>query len=1204
MKLHLPKLLLTAVLSTISAVSVSAQMSTPEFGGSEWTYNNGTFSKADGTTNNTPGRENGNGPVLIFDNVGTVTGNAGGDTSDKGGIIVTGKSVVTSNLNGWAGSIYVGKDATLNATYNRQLKNTEKEDVANVWVDGTLTFTGRDNIDISDTGNGSCFYQNWHIGENGLINFGCSDFITADGQTLNLEVLVDGRADLVGRTATGTEDVSRIIATVAADGNIFATLNSNCTIYDINGEEVTNASLVSENNTISVQYTASTYDTLDLHTSTNVAWTANGKAEGTLFKNANEQDVSFMNGDSVTVSNDATVTAQTNVTANTLTLDGGSVVANGHAITASSLVLSGSAGLDLSEMGSTLSTDSVSVANNTSLNLKGSWSIGTLTTEAYTFTKTGEGTLTLTNRGNLNGGTLNIEEGTVEVSINNNQGTAVLQNTTVNVSAGATFKSTGHDTLGYNGNHTKEIILTGAEGAGKTATFLNNETGTTSNTMGTNIVMNGYSLVTGTKLNTWGCSITANNSDNLIEIELQIRQSVTFTVNQDGELTISGNICNGADSNGTITVTGGGLLTVNHEGDNTYSRAWAVNGGTLKLTGSGAVSGTGAITVASGGTLSIAGDILLHQAITNSGTVSMEEGASLSFSSFEALGNVTGYGDEKTDSSTGSGYIIGDFKIIDGAEGANIGNTVKIDGIEFSTTIENGDIWVKADASKGGIYYVNGTVSYGTENNSASADTTTGIVLNGGTLEMTQSLNTKATQGIHVNQNSTVSLGDNVTLESSSVTVKDSTTLTLTGNGKYDLGSTFDAANKNITLGNGVSMGDNWTGTVSLKNLTIGGFANNSGAYITSLNSLSNANSWVQISGLTGYAGTSVGGSANGSSTITANLILDGDAITLTNGSSGSVTTFSGGLKGEGNIILNVSISSPEFKFTGDVSNWTGLFEAKAANQTGGKTYASKVTFSDSAKNIAATVKNTNSKPMELNITNNEDVTFSGAVNNDGNSTLDIVTEGTSCKTFSGGINASSLSVKSGSVVLCGDADKMNSIGSVTVSGGSNLILGTNNNVLTSVTIADGATLDATAYTTMGGDLTMSDGSILTISSENGLTLNGTLTLGTGLTLNISDVLSVASTAEGSGETTYTLAAGLTSIGDETSWATTKDATDYFSTININGYTLSGDALTGATLTYTDSKLSLITASVPEPTTSVLSILALGVLSLRRKRAK
>lgn len=1213
MKLHLPKMLLSAVLAVVTGTSmaVADQMSKPAFGGTEWTYSteDGLFHNGESTIA-APVRDSNGGPVLVFDNVGTVTANAGADTSDAGGIKVTGDSIVTSNLYSYAGAIEVGEGARLNASYYGWLKNTEAAGVANVWVDGTLTFTGRSNINIADGNN----FQNWHIGTEGLINFGCADFVT-DGRTLNLEVIVDtigGVDGLVNRTkTTGTQ--SRTIATLTEGGNIFETLNSNCTIYDTAGTALTDATLVNNGSSVTVSYTGSKYEAQNLYTDADVLWTANGTEENTLFSGT-----SFVNGDSVWVAG-GSVTAQTDVTANVLTLYSGSLIVNGQRVSASTLSLSGTSKLDISAAGSFLDFSTLTLDSDTVLELKGNWNLGTLTTDAKTFTKTGDGTLTLTNTGNFSGGTVNINEGTLEVN-RDSEAPGVLQNTTVNVAAGATFKSSGHDALGWGDGHTAKIVLTGA--AGQEATFLNADTG--SNTLMTDIVMNGYARVTGSTINTFGSTITASGTDNVIDSVLQIRRDVTMSVNEGGELTLAGTLSNGNDTTGSITVKGGGVVAVSGTG-NTFSGNWSVNNAELVLT-DGASVGSGTISLGEGGVLGIRGNVTLNNAVVgnsfdsdievyDASTLTVQSSLSLK-STWEITGNLTmGYGgslnydslallndgdveySDDISGTTGAGYATGNFMVLAASPNSTVRNfySATIAGKYCSVTAEGDMYWASYDAEQKGEYFIrvdSPTIVYGDKDadgnalNAAASDATTGIVLDYGTMVMKENLNSHATQGITLLYGeNTISLDDEVTLQRSSLSFYNDASLVLDGSGTFDLGSSPTVTDKKVVLG--VTMKDSWTGTVALSNLTIGGMGSNTNALITSLNDLGNANSWVQISGVSGYA---CGEGNTISPTVTANLILaDGDALTLNNGSSGSTTTFSGKVKGEGDIDFawNGGNANTTVAFTGDVSSWNGKFKvtSAAAERT--------VSFSGDATSISASVENSSAQKLNLKVANDADVSFGGSVKNLGEGSLSVISSGSGLKTFSGDITASELKAENGTTLIAGST---NVIDSVIVSGDCTLSVAEHSaNTFIQVDMASGATLDLSAGSSLGGSLTMQDGSVLIMTVGGPMALNGTLDLGSNLTLNL--YLNGVDLPPDVYE--YTLATGVTSIAGS-DWSEV-DASQYFSSISLGGHSLeAGDAL----LRY-DSEaktLTLASAMVPEPTSVTLSLLALGALALRRRR--
>lgn len=280
----------------------------------------------------------------------------------------------------------------------------------------------------------------------------------------------------------------------------------------------------------------------------------------------------------------------------TLTINGDSAT-----IYTGSLVLGEGASIDANNNWTFNGTMSIDVSKYSSVS---SWA-----SSAKELTLTGTGSTTFTGTGNLNGGTLNISDGvTVEASIASGVAVGVLQNTTVKVLAGGTFKASGHDSLGWGDGHTAKIVLTGEEG--KYATFENNETGTGSNTLVTDIVMNGHAKVTGTKINTFGGTITASGTDNVFNSELQLRRAVTITVNKDGELTLAGKLNNDQSQDGTnrITKAGAGTLIVSSTDYSSYnatSGGWNINAGTLQVAQNAGVGVVG-VTVASGATLDVA----------------------------------------------------------------------------------------------------------------------------------------------------------------------------------------------------------------------------------------------------------------------------------------------------------------------------------------------------------------------------------------------------------------------------------------------------------------------------------------------------------------------------------------------------------------------------------------------------------------------
>lgn len=95
-----------------------------------------------------PSRVDNKGPHLIFNGVDvTVTGTPP-NTSDGGGISVTGNGSVSVGLGQWGGNVYVEKGSSLTTSFGTQLKNMEPEGHANIYVDGTLNMTTPGGISI------------------------------------------------------------------------------------------------------------------------------------------------------------------------------------------------------------------------------------------------------------------------------------------------------------------------------------------------------------------------------------------------------------------------------------------------------------------------------------------------------------------------------------------------------------------------------------------------------------------------------------------------------------------------------------------------------------------------------------------------------------------------------------------------------------------------------------------------------------------------------------------------------------------------------------------------------------------------------------------------------------------------------------------------------------------------------------------------
>lgn len=752
---------------------------------------------------------------------------------------------------------------------------------------------------------------------------------------------------------------------------------------------------------------------------------------------------------------------------------------------------------------------------------------------------------------------------------------------------------------------------------------------------------------------TLGGTMTDNGSSNVISDDLQISKDETKTINQGDEWILSGKVNDGESSTGNMTITGGGTLTLTGT-ENTFSGNWfVIDGSTLGLSGNGVTLGTGAVSLSGDSTLKTSGDISLSNTVTGSGTLSVEsgsltitssvtlgktienngaltiaEGGLLSFASCADLvheGDLVYY-DPKSD-TTGNGYLKGTFQIVSAGGSADVGDEVIIEGKKRTVEVKaDGSVWAQVntrDQVEGGLFYISsGAIQYSDGGTHVNYDFTTGIVMYGGTLKMNGRLKETATEGIIVKGDAAISIiqGELNTLKSSSLHVADGATLTLQNHGNYDLGSSFSTVDKYVTLGNGVILGDvdpnntvagddnGWNGNVLLSHLTIGGKEDNSGAYITSLNGLSKNSSWVKISNVSGYA---YDVTDEYSPNITARLWLDGeDALTLTEGKADSTITFSGAIRDSflqnstpGNIVYSKDgIENQTFVFSGNIDSWKGNF--KATGEGGSET----VKFTGGANTIGASVENSGSSKMTVDIDNDNPIRMGGDITNSGLGELHVVMHGSGTKSMQGNIHATSLEVNGEGTVHLENEEKSYHIGTVTVNSGTFTIgYGLADVTLENLTICSGACLNATSCAITNGNITLSGGTLmLYYAFDESLRMNGSLNInqGSGLSLTIPIELLEGETPE---PFVYTLATGVTSFNNETQ-SRDVEAWSCFDNISVCGSNWvawnpspESDAMT---LHY-DSEAQTLTLRygvIPEPTTAMLSLLSLGAFAWHRRR--
>ncbi len=714
-------------LDFMQTIDYDPWLNQPMFGGPVYTYSTaaGGFKNAAGEVAN-PDRGGKGGPLLVFDSVGVVSAKNSANTSDYGGIKVTGHSAVSCDLGQWAGAIHVGIGSILNVSYGISLKNTESNIAANVYVDGLLNFVGRgDTIDLND---GNTF-QNWHIGENGCIHLGSTvkNFQLKGNGPFHLEIVVNTKDEeisgLVNRGSYREINASRTIFTMAPGGNVFSTASSDYIIFDKDGNTLADATLSDGSSSVLVNYKKQGYASMELFTDSDVAWKNNGIETNTLFKDGNGVATSYRDGDSVTI-NGGTVTAQGNVSVSALSLNGGTLDLNSCVVNAHSLSIGGA--VVVKEAAGQLLVGSLQASGPTAaLTIDGTLTFCSPLVIEDQFTLT-SGTLTLTgNNGTtlVQGGTLNIDGGTLDLQVTTNNGTSAIANAAqTNVGAGGTLKLTGHDMLGWGANSPEAINLKGSEGAqaklvisdrqGSNAAFM---------TMSSQLVLKGHTLVQAPSddvlkncgISVYGSKITASGTGNEISIDLMLREAnagdrptwisdedwatarsfATFDVAADGELAISGRLMDATGDDiykANVKKLGDGALIIKSDSSASYTGTWNIEEGTLRLetgakvgTGivnltsgaklesngivelSNTVTGSGSLSVLTGGKLTVSGSVTLGATIENAGALTLGTSGSLRFTSRDDLtpNDDVAYYDE-LEPSTSNGYSYGSYYIV------------------------------------------------------------------------------------------------------------------------------------------------------------------------------------------------------------------------------------------------------------------------------------------------------------------------------------------------------------------------------------------------------------------------------------------------------------------------------------------------------------------------------------------------------------
>uniref|UniRef100_UPI0025FEA18F autotransporter-associated beta strand repeat-containing protein n=1 Tax=Limnohabitans sp. Rim8 TaxID=1100718 RepID=UPI0025FEA18F len=758
--------------------------------------------------------------------------------------------------------------------------------------------------------------------------------------------------------------------------------------------------------------------------------------------------------------------------AGTLTLSGTNTYTGGTTVSAGTLQL-GAGGATGSIEGNV--TNNATLAFNRSDDL----TYANVISGTGSVTKMAANSLTLTGDNTYSGGT-SISEGTVKAGSATALGTGAIS---VSDSAaldlnGQTMTSTGVLTL---------------QGTGVSATGALLNSGSTAATYAGALALGANSsIMSGTSITS---TISLTNTDALV--------GGGFTLTLGGVSTAGGDsfLYSVIDTTTTSVIKSGNAIAWNLYGANTYSGGTSVNGGTLRA-GSSTALGSGAITVASGGSFDLRG-----QTMTSTGTLTLN---GTGVSELGALRNSSPTA--ATATYAGPVVLAGITKIIAGSGPIQLTHTGTITGATFGLTLggaQGGSIAAIIGTTTGsltkqdsGTWILGGNNTY-----------TGGTTINAGTLAISHANGLGTTAG-----GVTVANGATLDLRGAAVGAE---AITLQG-------GTLATSTGTSSLSGGVTMTANSSVSVAGTQLTLSGVVSGTGFGLTKTGSgslvLSGNNTYsgetavsagtLSISHASGLGGTGAGTSVDSGATLLfpVSVNVGAEAITL-NGGTLRLQSGTTSLSGQVTLGANSSVSvdsGAQLTLSGVVSGTDRVLTKTSLGTlvlTGTNTYSGGTTINLGTLQLGAggatgSIEGNVSNSGTLAFNRSDDVTYAGAISGTGAVTKmaanTLTLSGTN--TYTGGTTINGGSLKDG---VAERTDPFGS-GTITINSGGTLV-GERTTFSNSMVISGGTVRDNNGFggtysgaVSLLGDLSIAGANSIgftgAISGPGGINNIGTVT--------------------------------------------------------------------------------------------------------------
>ncbi|MBS0346675.1 MAG: DUF4347 domain-containing protein [Proteobacteria bacterium] len=888
---------------------------------------------------------------------------------------------------------------------------------------------------------------------------------------------------------------------------------------------------------------------------------------------------------------------------------------------------------DAVDSGTTLAGNQITLGSGTALtvtNQAGKTStISSVLAGSGGLTKTGAGTLTLSgantytgtttvSAGGLTTGAANVIADTSAVSVASGATLTLGGNETVGSLAGAGTVALGANTLTTGADNTSTDfsgVISGTGGIAKTGsgTFTlsgsNTYSGTTTINAGT-LTASGGAAIADTSAVTVasGATLTLSNDETVGSLAgagaVTLGTNTLTTGGANTSTTFSGAI----GGSGGLSKAGSGTLTLS--GSNTYSGATTISAGTLSITNHTTISGSGQVTL-DGGTLKLTGsgsenivgtlyDNLPNDVVIGSGGGTINTASMTSGSQLALKGALTGSG---TLISTGgvlnlwdadnfqgnivvaSGFVeaFGTTGFGHGTITLNTGTKAWVSGNTRSITnniVLAGDAALHTDAASylmadgavitfsGNISESGGARSLTLQNDDPSNHNA--IILSGTNSysgSTTIAADTKVSVAADNNLGTgALSLGSNATLSITGSSTIDNA-ITLAGNASIDVGGVVAAELSGSISGASKALTKTGTGT-----LTLSGSNAYTGATTVSAGTLSTgaANVIADASAVDVASGATLtlGGNETIGSLAGAGTVALG-ANTLSTGGGNASTTFSGVISGSGGLTKTGSGTftlSGTNTYTGATTVSAGGLSTGAANviaDTSAVSVASGATLTLGGNEIVGSLAGAGAVALGASTlttgADNTSTSVSGVISGSGG----LTKTGSGTLTLSGANTYTGTTTVSAGGLTTGAANVIADTSAVSVASGATLTLGGNETV-GSLAGAGTVALGANTLTTGGGNASTTFSGVISGSGGVTKTGSGTFTLSgsntyIGTTSVSSGTLSIAADAN--------LGAGTVSLTSGTALDIT-DTTTVDNALDLSGAGYATlDVATGRTAT-------------------------------------